>query len=250
MAKNLLILTATIAPQTEKSIIRLDKNTRLNDYKIALEFYRKNLDSNFDILFVENSDSIHLIESDYKSIRKVKFIQAPLDNRSLVSGKSAGEIEMLKFLCLKNYLEKYDYIWKVTGRLVIKNINELVKENTSDIYVYRFREAHSCDSRFFGMRYELFCNFASKKISFEENADNMEKRLLNAFQSMEYYLAYFCVQMSEIGLRLSTPIHIPYYVGFGASTGKKLNTIKFRLFFFLTNKLRRFAIRVLGGYTA
>ena len=248
MNNSVLILTCTVSPQTLISVKRHNVQIRESDYINAIEFYTTYLDPNFDIIVVENSNSLRLLEQSNTGERRLKFIQAPLDNVSSLVGKSAGELGMLQFLVKEGYLNDYQYVWKVTGRIVVRNINSLIREFKGDICAYRYRDSHSCDTKFFGMKIELFKEFANSNVNFDETISNKLNIFSTSFHSIENYLALFCVRMTERRFKILAPYQIPFYQGYSASTGKKLNSLKFYVFFFYSKLFRKFINKSLGSH--
>ena len=248
MNKNVLVLTCTVSPQTLISVKRNNVQIRESDYINAIEFYITNLHPNFDIIVVENSNSVRLLEKSIADGSRLKFIQAPIDISSSIQGKSAGELGMLQFLVNEGHLNDYQYIWKVTGRIVVRNINSLMRQFQGDICAYRYRDSHTCDTKFFGMNSELFREFANSNVNFDENLSNNLNIFSNSFHSIENYLALFCVRMSERKIKFFVPNQIPFYQGYSASTGKKLNTLKFYLFFFYSKLFRKIINKSLGSH--
>ena len=248
MNENVLILTCTVSPQTKISVNRNDMQLRESDYRNAIKFYLTKLNSNFDIIVVENSNSIRLLETDFISDNRVKFVQAPIDNISSFSGKSAGELRMLQFLIDKGYLNTYKYVWKVTGRIVVRNINALTREFQGDICAYRYKDSHSCDTKFFGMKLEVFKEFANTNVNFDESSVGEFHVSSNTFHSIENYLALFCVKMSEQRMKISAPTLMPFYQGYSASSGKKLNSFKFYISYIYSRIFRNILLKALGSH--
>lgn len=248
MKKTVLILTGTILPQTNLNIVRDDTQVRIKDYEYAINFYQNKLDPRIDIIFVENSNSINLLKSVDLNQSRVKFVQAPIDSKSLNSGKSAGEFEMLKYLGKNGYLSNYDFIWKVTGRIIIGNIKKLSADVNCEISVFRYKDTHSCDTKFFGMNKENFKLFINQPIEFDEKSRDRNDLFSCKFQSIENYLAFFCTRRAETNIDISSPKIIPHYKGVSASTGKNLNTFKFKIFYSFSLLFRGVALKLIGSF--
>ena len=145
--KKVLILTGTINPDvfktTEKSInVKLTSaEERLNQYKSAIRRYIK--ESLFtDIVFVENSgydfDTQEFVDAALQNDKRFEFIRMELSetqiSKMLKKGKSYGESLLIDYAIRNSTLAKdYDEIWKVTGRLYIKNINKIIAHSTKGV---------------------------------------------------------------------------------------------------------------------
>ena len=246
--KSLVILTATIKPKLQTNLVRNNSQSRLNDYLKSIHFYSNLTCNDVDFIVVENSKSIIDIEKNFQYTKNTKFIQAPEDKYSLAGGKSSGEFEMLKHLQKNGYFEEYDFIWKITGRLKVKNIDTLIAAQKMDIFVYRFTEGHSCDSRIFGMRRDLFVKFLEGNVRFQENEFILRNALQNTFKSIENYLTVFIARENEVGRSVQMNWIAPFYSGYGASIGKKLDSRKAIFHYYSSRVFRKFAIKILGSF--
>ena len=246
--KSLVILTSTIKPNLQTHLVRYNSQVRLNDYLDSIHFYSNITSNNLDFIIVENSKSISDIEKRFQNLKNMRFIQAPEDKYSLKGGKSNGEFEMLRHLRKKGYLEGYDFIWKITGRLKVRNFESLIAAQKMDIFVYRFAESHSCDSRFFGMRQDLFVKFLECKVRFQENDLFLQNTLQNTFKSIENYLTVFVARENEVGRSVQINSIAPFYSGYGASIGKKLDSNKAILHHYISLVFRKIAIKILGSF--
>lgn len=246
--RNLLVLTSTISPQTQISMKRNEQSIRLQDYLNAIEYYASMQHKDLSIVLVENSDSLNALRNLLnKKFTKMQFVQAPKDIKSGELGKSEGEINMLRYLASEGFLDDFDYIWKVTGRIIVANIQEIIDSIQSEISVYRYKDSHSCDSKFFGMNVELFKKFVKEPVKFDENKKTFENVNSNTFRSMENYLASFCVRYSETTSALRAPKTLPLYRGFSASTGKKIDKVHAKIYWKVTQIFRPLVIKLLGN---
>jgi hypothetical protein len=146
MSPSALVMTATIQPPSNMPDSgRKDPKLRLKDYLEALSFYLDINNKYVDrIIFAENSGSdlsqLKKLVDFKKSGKKVEFI-------SFVSkceprfGKGYSELYLLdKAIMESSLLLEDDIIWKVTGRLCVKNLERL-------IFTAPFNYAFYCDLR-------------------------------------------------------------------------------------------------------
>jgi len=141
-----LLLTACIDPSVsnykKNPSFRMDTATRLNDYKIALDYWLNYSDSRLkNIVFIENSGfdisplrqlvNQHLIKDV-----KVEFIEKLAG--PVPSGVHYGysELEMIDY-AFKNSLliAESDYIIKATGRLYFPKLRELLSKLPADFKI-------------------------------------------------------------------------------------------------------------------
>lgn len=128
MADNtILFLTACVNPKGMKFTKLSNPEVRLAQYKAALDWYLAN--TSLKILIVENSG--YDFSADYlKQIKegRLEFLSYDGNNYDRSRGKGYGEAKIIKYgiahsRFLHNDLDSL--IFKVTGRLLCKNINEL-----------------------------------------------------------------------------------------------------------------------------
>ena len=131
-----ILLTGTIDPSVFNNTMTTltDAETRLIQYNKAIKWWINK--SPFDnVIFIENSG--YKFDSNYfssiaKSKRKnFEFIHGtPYLNETLQQGKSFGEIMLInEALEQSELLKSCDTFYKCTGRLIIKNINSVMKLN-------------------------------------------------------------------------------------------------------------------------
>lgn len=144
-----LILTATIDSgyfgNVETKIIDIEE--RRNQYHETLEKYI--VQSNFDkFVFAENSGT-HLDEEYFKQLalkynKKIEFLTLMGDiDKTKKYGKSYGEAKLIADAVGKSeFLKQEQAFYKVTGRVWIENINNLVENNslTSQFVAYNHNQ--------------------------------------------------------------------------------------------------------------
>jgi hypothetical protein len=143
---NLLILTATIAPPLNApQLARTDPKIRLNDYRKALEFYLSYLVEGkiYGLVFAENSASdiseLQNLCFEYDVIDKIEFISFSGLDYPPSYGRGYGEFKMIEYVMehsqLIQKLPERANIWKVTGRYIIRNLENVLKTRpSSDFY--------------------------------------------------------------------------------------------------------------------
>lgn len=130
---SLLIVTSAIDIKRDDifSLNIKDTEVRLNQYIEALKFainHYKTIDA---IIFCDNThyeyDFSDLIELAKKNNKKLEVLSFLGDVQSVVDyGKGFGEGEILKHvLSNSKIVNRYDSFYKLTGRLIIKNFDEI-----------------------------------------------------------------------------------------------------------------------------
>ena len=155
-----IILTATINPIGYLDPNgRNDKNDRENDYFKAIKFY---LQKGYKVVFVENSNTysgkINSLINQFNSFEYLSFT-----SKLSHLGKSHGEVEILQY-ALENsiHLKEVDYLIKITGRYIIKNIDSIIgatKLVSKDIYVNPTRNLKWADSRLIIMKKTFYYSY-------------------------------------------------------------------------------------------
>lgn len=128
--KRVILLTATVHP----SIV--DKNTgtsiqRRSEYLDAINYYLNN--TAYPIVIVDNSN--YKFMNDFTTSDRFEALSFQGDD--IGKGKGWGECQILKYALMNSsFLRDSDQIIKITGRLIIHNINSiLINCNSSnDIY--------------------------------------------------------------------------------------------------------------------
>lgn len=154
----ILIMTASVQPAEINQLSLTDAKVRLKQYCSAIQFYIMCKEFN-KIVFCDNSNYCYEYEVEQKLAKdkgvELEVLKFRSDLESVEKyGKGYGEGEILKYVLEKsNLLEKEVYFYKVTGRLIIKNIKRLIKNDNEvalfnrNLYAYK-----SLDTRFWGMK--------------------------------------------------------------------------------------------------
>jgi hypothetical protein len=142
--KNIILLTATIRPMADNySTSRSDPGIRRKDYEQALRFYLGLGKGVIDgILFCENSDadlaSLEAIASTENSDQiPVQFVQA-LSDCPADYGKGHAELTLMDraYTQAINGQPETTRYWKITGRLIIRNIAALIRTAPAGFQLY------------------------------------------------------------------------------------------------------------------
>lgn len=252
--KHLIVMTATVYPQVAHRIVRVNPETRLSDYCKSIESIFNRIERhNIDLCVVENSGSINIIRDSLsakiKNSKKIFFVQCPKDSLSIVGGISSGEHKMLEFIAKKFDLKGYEVIWKLTGRLCIDNLIQIISKSRGDFRANSFfTNHHSVDSRFFGMSKDCFVSFAINVPEYNLNlTKSLKSNELETFESIEYFLSYFALRVEFAGLNYQSLPEIPIYRGVSGSTGKALDGGRTIFATKLANLFRRLLIKGLLG---
>jgi len=138
---NVILMSATITPSKDMpGSTRMDPAIRMNDYIEALKYYESVAPAVVDrIVFLENSDTdLSPLKNalQRKSYKNVEFISVSSDYPPS-KGKGYGEFRMFdEGLLASEIIGMDDHIWKVTGRLKILNIEQLIRSAPADYEVY------------------------------------------------------------------------------------------------------------------
>lgn len=136
---NTLLITGTIKPLVK--IQYCDPEVRCGEYMRNLKRYI--CDTNFDrIIFAENSgypmDTLFLRDLAHEKGKEFIFldVSGSADSQTM----STGEARILQqALALCPFLREDDYIWKVSGRVYIRNVNQILrktKEIRKNVFLY------------------------------------------------------------------------------------------------------------------
>ena len=119
-------MTACINPNGMVSTKLQDPEIRKFQYLEALNFYLNETDCN--IVFCENTGTniYNKIESIKKNTR-LEYITFQGNNYDKTIGKAYGESLIIRYAIQHSkFIKKTDYICKITGRVKVLNINEII----------------------------------------------------------------------------------------------------------------------------
>ena len=154
----ILVMTASIAAAKISQLSLKDTQTRLKQYCTALQYYIKC--KKFDkIVFCDNSDYSYRFNGERELAREkhiqLEIIKFKSDYKNVEKyGKGYGEGEILKYVIEHSQLlAEEEYFYKVTGRLIVRNIAALIrKENEKGQFNRNLYAFKSLDTRFWGMK--------------------------------------------------------------------------------------------------
>ncbi len=164
MNKPLILLTGCIDPQNMIYTDLLNKEVREKQYIEAIRFYLYQTD--LPILFVENSgNDISNHFKEYVKNNRIEFLTFIGNNFDKKFGKGYGEMKIIEHAINNSkFIENCDFIFKITGRYKVLNINKYIKRyfsnyNKVDIYINFKNNLSFADSRLFAATKVFFTNF-------------------------------------------------------------------------------------------
>ena len=121
-----ILLTACVNPEGMIYTKLQDPEIRKQHYLESLKFYIEK--TVYKIVLIENS--LYPLENEirkYIDSGRLEYMTFDGNNFDKIKGKGYGEGLIIKY-ALENsaFIKKTDYIIKITGRLIIKNINKLI----------------------------------------------------------------------------------------------------------------------------
>ena len=148
LPRNVLLMTATIAPENSPELTRTDPAQRLHDYEQALGFYLTLLgDGLHGIVFVENSDSdissLRALVARRSAADSVEFLANYGQHRFPGRDRSYGEFKLLDHAMANSRLitaQADVIVWKITGRYRVRNLLKMIRTAPKHFDIY-------CDMR-------------------------------------------------------------------------------------------------------
>ena len=141
-AAHAVMLTATVTPAAGMpGTQRADPAIRLQDYCQAFAFYLGLPDDRVDkILLFENSgfdlDVFRRMAEEAGTAKQVEYINVS-STYDAIKGKGYGEFLMIdNALSQSKIIDPATKLWKITGRLKILNLAEIIRTAPSDYEVY------------------------------------------------------------------------------------------------------------------
>lgn len=214
---DIILLTACINPGGMPFTVVSDATQRLNQYLLALQFYLQN--TSCPIVFVDNSNMDKTPFLEYESQYGSRLEILSFDgNKVKTQGKGLGEMEIIEYALIHskfNLLLDKHRIVKITGRLIVRNINSLLKCDKLHLYPYKSIVCHVnsdltfADSRIF-ISLGSFMNLLVK-----------QKKYLNDTKGI-YFEHLLCQQIKQQKTFTFFPfITEPHFEGISGSTGIK-----------------------------
>lgn len=214
---DIILLTACVNPGGMPFTVVSDATQRLNQYLLALQFYLQN--TSCPIVFVDNSNMDKTPFLEYESQYGSRLEILSFDgNKVKTQGKGLGEMEIIEYALIHskfNLLLDKHRIVKITGRLIVRNINSLLKCYKWHLYPYKSIVCHVnsdltfADSRIF-ISLGSFMNLLVK-----------QKKYLNDTKGI-YFEHLLCQQIKQQKTFTFFPfITEPHFEGISGSTGIK-----------------------------
>lgn len=133
-----LLLTSCVTPNGMSYVALNDANIRLQQYLLAIKYYLEH--TIYKIVVVDNSnfDFSAYFNTEIENNR-IEFFAFEGNNYNKKLGKGYGEASIIKYgLDNSNFISKNSIVAKVTGRVILSNINELInfffrKKDTQNI---------------------------------------------------------------------------------------------------------------------
>lgn len=138
--ENILLLTSTINPNGMSYTVLQDREIRKGQYNKALQFYLVN--TPYKIVYCDNSGvDISGDYLNYINSGRIEFITFNGNDFDKTKGKGYGEAKIILYAIKYSKFLKHDcYVTKITGRIIIRNICELIQS-----HVYFLNNIVSCD---------------------------------------------------------------------------------------------------------
>ena len=177
-----ILLTACVNPGGMPFTVLNDTSERLRQYREALNFYLN--ETTLPIVFCENT--LCDFSEDYKEYiasGRLEYITFDGNNFDKSRGKGYGEaLIMEEAFRHSRLLDQCNFVVKITGRLIVRNISQLVKDNrrmfTDTIQTF-YPNNNMADSRLVILP-KLFCidDFLARKDSINDTEGYYFEHLL------------------------------------------------------------------------
>lgn len=228
-----ILLTACVNPGGMPFTVLNDTSERLRQYREALDFYLN--ETTLPIVFCENT--LCDFSEDYKEYiasGRLEYITFDGNNFDKSRGKGYGETLIMEEAFRHSWLlDQCNFVVKITGRLIVRNISQLVKDNrrmfTDTIQTF-YPNNNMADSRLVILP-KLFCidDFLARKDSINDTEGYYFEHLL--YDAVISRKKYIYVPF----------LHVPLIDGVSGSTGNlyKSDNVKYNH--------HRFAFDMLGN---
>ncbi|WP_333844015.1 hypothetical protein [Limnohabitans sp.] len=159
--KKILYLTCSFLPGNIVFLNRKNASDRIEDYTKAFKYWlgKEHL---FDkIIITEDTEFdvkkfiLNLI-SNNDVIRKIEIIKVDRNNEVNVRGKGFGEMEQINSILKIQWLSGEDYIYKCSGRYIVRNIENLINTDGNDCIAIVHNNFTWADSGFFIAKFKFF----------------------------------------------------------------------------------------------
>jgi hypothetical protein len=206
-----LFLTASIDPKNTPEVGRNSITLREDDYFITLEQFSK---LGLAIVFCENSGYHSEKIINFCSQREIEYLS--FISKESYKGKGHGEKEIFDYaISNSKYILESDYVIKVTGRLYIKNLSNIIKGLSLKSYFVSTNLTQNLtwsDSRLIIFKKEFYKDYF--KPILELYLDESKGLFF------EFCLSRACHKVMADGHAWLTLPHYPIYVGHNASNNQ------------------------------
>lgn len=215
--KIVLLLTACINPNGMSFTVVNDEIDRLHQYLRSLEWYLAN--TKYQILFVENTNydvgSYFKNEIESGRLECLTFDGNKFD-RNL--GKGFGESIIIEYaLSNSKLLKTANSVVKITGRIIVKNIESIVKSSNPNCVYADFGRSKNDWDKLFSVCVIAPIDFWNLFIK-NKNMINDSKKMY--FEHVLKYTVDSWLKNKGLFSIISRPIK---YIGKSGSTGQKYN---------------------------
>lgn len=253
----LLLLTATVNPGVVP-VQRANPQIRETEYLTALNFWLKKWGGIQRIVFIENSgwplDKFRALADKHREKKDVEFISLNINHLTGARGKGYGESRLIEEgLPLSKHFQEVSYIVKVTGRLKLLNLNQILRKlpaetdlaaENSDNGLFRElchyvnqEEADLfhrwLDTRFFLVKKTFW---QTRLAAFSDLLDDRDGRYL---EHRLFQLAHH-EQLGRTAVIVHRLPRIPNWRGVGAGTGENYGSWKNRYRVWVQACIRRY----------
>ena len=254
MQNHLIILTCTVKTKMTEGMKRSDSEVRRNDYITAITKWSKlSKELGFGILVVENSNSIEDLRRDLLWLNNpnLKFAQLREDMRSHNEGNSAGEYQMLKEVVELGIIpSEIEVIWKATGRLFVRNFNQILPTDSPDFIVNRFyNPKHIIDTRIIGFSQNKFETLFSSNPRFISDTTLIPSGDDQTYSSLEHLVTLNALQSEFRGEIVRSMKKVPIFSGHSGTLNKVIDGAGSYLKKQLANSIRPIILKLLVGST-
>lgn len=196
-----LLITGCINPiPNQPYLVLTDPTVRYNQYIQSIQFYLE--ESSFSkIVFCDNSNTHYCVESQLREMavergKLFEWISFQGDNTKIeTQGKGYGEGELIDYaLQHSELLQNCKVFAKVTGRLIIRNVNTILagicqKKNKGNYFNRDIYRPYGLDTRFFFVNKTFYISHLKDQyhsVSIEKQNCAIEDLFFRAIQKRDY----------------------------------------------------------------
>ncbi|WDF54710.1 hypothetical protein [Mucilaginibacter sp. KACC 22063] len=214
---SLLVITSTVYVNSNLTVL-IDPDIRLKQYIDSIKFYAGSPFIN-RIIICDNSGFDYSENIEIQYIAKIKEIECLhfVGNKTeiLKKGKGYGEGEIMEYVINNSKLmsEEENSFYKVTGRILLYNVNSIIKAMKKDVNYFQqvginpFRKVQAVDTRFY------HCNKATF-FKYLKNAYHQVNDLATFYLEHAYYNS-----LKSNSVPFKNFVEQPNFGGISGSTG-------------------------------